>query len=276
MGKVACGIAALACALGCGSSGEPTGPAVASEAGRSARAGSAGSAGEAGSGASAGLSSSGSSGRGGSAGAVAGAGGDPGMDPAAGAGGDSLGGGEGGSPPSVAGGEAGVGESGDGGRESGGVGGEGGGGGAVVGPQCDCDATEECVNRKCVKLAACDCAAFDVECAPLRSALKAAYACPVEVHCGACDEGELCEGYGDPNPTARKCWPTELSCVTVEEFRQMGYQQQVPTCPVPGFDAECSEPYALCSTPVYLETTGVECPTPGNEAGIHWRCGPAQ
>jgi hypothetical protein len=169
--------------------------------------------------------------------------------------------------------------SGRGGTGASGTGGTGGDAGSGSDPEpCgECPATHECIGGECFIRPECDCAAFGVECSPLSAALKADFACPVEVQCGECGPNHLCGGYRDNERlTERVCAPRESSCLTIDEWRQEGYSGPTPSCPVPDRDPRCSEPYALCSMRIFLVDDGVECPSTSTDpfTGIYWMCGP--
>jgi hypothetical protein len=159
-----------------------------------------------------------------------------------------------------------------------GTGGTGGDAGSGSDPDpCDeCPATHECIGGECFIRPECDCEAFGVECSPLSSALKADFACPVEVQCGECEPNHLCAGYTDPaRENERFCAAREFDCLTITEWRQEGYSGPTPTCPIPNSDSRCSEAYAFCSMPIYLTEDGAPCPAASaGSSGVYWTCGP--
>jgi hypothetical protein len=261
-----------AMALGCGGDfvARPTGAG-----GRGGHAGAAhasGGAGRASAGVGGGEGLSG--GTGGTAAASAGGGGrlfsDGGQpDEAAGAGGEPAVNGHAGAPGD---------DAGEGGLPSSG----GGNGGGPPPSDCACDAAHECVQGKCVFKPECDCKGLDVECSTLSAALAEAFACPIDVKCGSCADGELCTVPYDSTQdlsfnrhcVASAAWADPPQGCTPAAIVSPIYGEP-PTCPqITG----CNVPYAFCEDiqGIIRESSGVACPaaTTNSQTMPSAFCGP--
>lgn len=153
--------------------------------------------------------------------------------------------------------------------QRGGRGGTGVGGTSGNPDECNCDAAHYCDEGVCEIKPECNCAALGVECSTLKSALGVDLACPIDVQCGSCDDGQLCVRNRNPGLPVQSCITRGTNTCSTYSETDPAYSAgfgKPPDCASLG-PAACNTAYLFCG-PVALPD-GTVCPSVNA-----WYCGP--